>query len=181
MKKILITLAAVLCCTGMMTVFTGCNNNPVTPPSPQTKEATDVVMAYAFTIDTVLQNRFNFTVEYYDNDGQIKMEAMNGLTWKKSVKAPLPATLGARLKIQLKEGLDPATMPKFKFTYSYTFTYQTKDKDGKDVSNLVSVNDIITRSPKEGMVQQWLDELDGVLDQRCYDFDAKGNASLREW
>jgi len=181
MKKTLMTLAAVLCCTGMMSVFTGCNNKPVTPPSPQTNKATDVVMEYAYTIDTVLQNRFNFTVEYYDNDGQIKMEAMNGLTWKKSVKAPLPATLGARLKIQLKEGLDPATMPKFKFTYSYSFAYQAVDKDGKEAGTLLVVKDTVTSSPKEGMVQQLLDSLDGVLDQHCYDFDAKGNASAREW
>ena len=181
MKKTLMTLAAVLCCTGMMSVFTGCNNKPVTPPSPETNKATDVKMDYSFGIDTVLQNRFNFTVEYYDNDGQIKTEAMNGLAWKKSAKAPLPATLGARLKIQLKEGIDPATMPKFTFSYNYGFAYQVVDKDGKEAGALLVVKDSITSAIKEGKVQPWLESINGVLDQRCYDFDAKGNASAREW
>ena len=39
MKKILMTLAAVLCCAMTMTVFTSCKDNENTPLETQTKPA----------------------------------------------------------------------------------------------------------------------------------------------
>ena len=48
MKKILMTLAALFCCTMTMTVFTACsvndNNDPVTPLEPR---ADYTIMSYA--------------------------------------------------------------------------------------------------------------------------------------
>lgn len=50
MKKILMTLAAVLCCAMTMTVLTACSNdnddNPVTPPEPEKELAEYTIMYY---------------------------------------------------------------------------------------------------------------------------------------
>ena len=50
MKKMMMTLAAVLCCAMISTVFTACSNdsddNPVTPPEPEKELAEYTIMYY---------------------------------------------------------------------------------------------------------------------------------------
>ena len=76
MKKNLMTLAAVLCCTAL---FTSCGkNNPDQPEAPDTTPVS-AVMTYKFTVTEDLFNAFTLTVEYYDAAGARQAQPRHGL------------------------------------------------------------------------------------------------------
>lgn len=136
------TIAAVLCCAAL---FTSCGkNNPSQSDTPAPAKDTTpaaAVIVYSFTVTDDLVSAFNLTVEYYDAAGELKSETMTSKEWTKTVKSnQLPATLGARVKIQLKEGFDPSKGNVFSAKHNYGYNYCVVNKsDEKLGSNIVYV------------------------------------------
>ena len=136
MKKNLMTLAAVLCCAAL---FTSCGkDNPTQPEAPDTTPAA-AVLTYKLTVSDDLFSAFNLTAEYYDAAGAVKTEAMTSKEWTKTVKTDkLPATLGARVKIQLKAGFDSSKDAVFSAKHSYAYEYYVVNKSNEKLGSTVT-------------------------------------------
>lgn len=95
-------------------------------------------MDYKLTVGDGMLGVLNLTVEYYDADGKVQTEVLTAKEWKKSVRAKLPTTLGARLKVQLKDGIDPAAIETFTAAYGYSYNGYAVSATDKVVGNVVN-------------------------------------------
>jgi len=131
MKKNLMTIAAVLCCTAL---FTSCGkSNPDQPVGPDTTPVA-AVMDYKFSVSDDLFSAFTLTVEYYDAAGAVKTETMTSKEWAKTVKSDnLPATLGARVSMKLKDGFDSSKEGVFSARHSYHYEHYVVNKYNEKV------------------------------------------------
>ena len=175
------TLAAVLSCAMTTTVFTACgsdddDNNPVDDTTPVA-----AMMNYSLTVGDVMFNYFDLTVEYYDANGKVQSEQITQNSWTKNVKAKLPATLGARLKVQLKSGVDISTYEKVSVSYGYNFMGYAVSATDKVVSDAVGHGTSISSDMKSDKVSEWLESHADGLVKFLYVFDAKGQPTNSSW
>ena len=180
MKKNLMTLAAVLCCTAL---FSSCEKNyPDQPKAPDTTPAASV-MAYKFTVTDDLFSAFNLTVEYYDASGAVKTETMTSKEWTKTVKSnKLPATLGARVKIQLKDGFDSSKEGVFSAKHSYGYEYYVVNKGNEKLGSTVSNGSSGGVDMKYEKVPDYAERyLDKPIMKFLYNFAADGTATSGSW
>ena len=106
MRKFLMTLAAVLCCAMISTLFTACGSDEEKKTDDNTPVACG--MSYMISIGRDLFDHANFTVEYYDANGKLQSEKMANELWEKEITTKLPGIVGVQVKmqmIQLQEGL----------------------------------------------------------------------------
>ena len=182
MRKILMTLAAVLCCAMTTTVFTACgsddddNNTPVDNTTPVAS-----VMDYSLTVGDDMFNYLDLTVEYYDANGKVQTEPMTQKTWTKKVSAKLPATLGARLKAQLKFGVDVSTQEKVTVSYGYNYMGYAVSATDKVVSDVVSHGNSSSLDMRGEKVSEWLERHADGLVKFLYVFDANGQPTSSSW
>jgi hypothetical protein len=180
MKKNLMTLAAILCCTAL---FTSCGkDNPTQPDAPDTTPVS-AVMAYAFTVTDDLFGAFNLTVEYYDENGVVKTEAMTSKEWTKTVKTTkLPATLGARLKMQLKDGFDSSKEGVFSAKHSYGYEYCVVNKSNEKLGATVSSGSSGGSDMKYEKVPAYAQKYqDTPIMKFLFNFAADGKATKGSW
>ena len=178
MKKTLMTLAAVLCCS---VLFTACNkDNGGQTPEEDTKPAY-AIMDYALTVGDDMLSALNLTIEYYDADGKVKTEQMTQKSWTKKVKAKLPVTLGIRLKAQLKEGVDVSTWEKFTASYGYNYNGYAVSASDLVVGNIVAHGTESTLAMKGDKVSEWLERHADGLVKFAFDFAEGGQATSRSW
>ena len=176
MKKILMTLAAVLCCAMTTTVFTACSgddeNNGNTPKQPDNTPAyAEVTFTFWGTQD--LLDIADMTVTYNDGTGD-KTETVTTVNWVKTVKASLPVSFKFERKITLKENVTLTADQ----TYSYFNGHETKYKvttaNGTEIKSGKSSSGSNQASNLKG------DKLNlvitqGLMDRSCtYDFDKDG-------
>ena len=177
MKKYLMMIAALVCCTVMITVMTACGNDDddIVPVdlTPAFAE-----MEYSLNVGDDMLEKLDLTVEYRDDNGKLQTEAMTGKKWKKTVTAKLPVTLGVRLKAELKEGVDPATIEAFSAEYSYLIHGYIKNAEHSVLSNFMEGNDQTTPLTSEN-INIWLETRASHLVNVFYDFAADGKVKER--
>ena len=134
MKKIMLTLAAVLCCAMTTTVLTACggSDDSGNVPGPD-KTPVAGVMEAKFEVSEDIIKYLDVTVEYYDADGSVKKEQMDKTTWSKQVKAKLTAKLGARLSMKVKDGVDVSTITKMTFAVADPYKLYCVDSSSSEV------------------------------------------------
>ena len=181
MKKT-VFLAALICCA-MTTVFTSCDKYDDNKLKPETEDTTPVaaVMNYTLKVGDDILGSFNLTVEYYNAEGKLQTEPMTQSEWKKSVKANLPVNLGARLKIQLKEGINFDNIEKFNVSYGYSFNGYAVSANDKVVGNQVSGGTDTSMSMKGDKVIEWSERRADGLVKFLYSFAADGQATSTSW
>jgi hypothetical protein len=109
MKKTMMTLAAVLCCSLAFTACQKDNSASGDTPSgddPSANKIAKVVVEYCFqTTDDMLQY-FDFNLEYLDvTNGNKMSEKISGADFKKEyTDVQLPLTMGFNVTATLKEG-----------------------------------------------------------------------------
>lgn len=115
------TLAAVFCCAMTTTVLTACggNDDGDVPGPDKTPVAGKMTASYQVSEDML--KYLTISVEYYDADGNVKKEQMDKTEWAKEVKAKLPAKVGARLLMKLKDGVDASTITSIAFSRTYAY------------------------------------------------------------
>jgi hypothetical protein len=180
MKKNLMTIAAVLCCAAL---FTSCGkDNPAQPETPDTTPVS-AVMDYKFTITDALFSAFNLTVEYYDATGAVKTETMTSKEWTKTVRTDkLPATLGARVKIQLKDGFDSSQEGVFSAKHSYHYEYYVVNKSNEKLGSTVSNGSEGGVDMKYEKVPDYAQRyLDKPIMKYLFNFAADGTATSGSW
>lgn len=183
MRKILLTLAAVFCCAMTTTVFTACGSDDDDNNTPKPDDTTPVaaVMEYSLSVGDDILSLLNLTIEYYDADGKLQIEPLTQKSWKKSVRTKLPATLGARLKMQLKDGADPASLAQFTASYGYSYNGYAVSATDKVVGNVVSSGTDQTLTMQGDKVTTWMERHADGLVKFLYAFTANGQAVSSSW
>ena len=179
MKKTIKTLAAVLCCA---LAFTACTKDEPGNPTPET-DLTPVaaLMDYTLTMGEDMLNMCDITIEYYDTDGKVKNEALTKGSWEKRVLAPLPASLGVRVKAKLKSGANPSSQESFTAAYGYDYMGYAVNSTGGVVSDVVGRGSSTSMSMKGDKVEEWLTRHADGLFSFLYSFDAKGKPTRETW
>lgn len=110
MKKSFMTLAAVLCCIMTMGLMNSCKENNQ-PTNPTEDKKLSVKMPYKFQASSDLLEYFDINIEYYDSVGDIKSEQLAQEEWEKTFVVDMPCTLGMRVGLEFKDGVDLSAMP----------------------------------------------------------------------
>ena len=126
MKKILMTLAAVLCCTIITTVFTACgsdDDNTNTPPAQPKVVSYQIDYSLEFpkefTLNSVVCGNLyllcdKLEVGYIDENGQEQREVINNGKWSKSVTYKYKKNLKTYLMLYVTK---PASIDESSLTY----------------------------------------------------------------
>jgi len=176
------TLAAVLCCAMTTTVFTACGSDDDSGTS-KSEDTTPVaaVMEYSFTSSDAMLATFDLTIEYYDANGRVQTEPMTQNTWTKKVTAKLPATLGARLKVQVKAGIDTSTAETIPVAWGYQYMGYAVSATDKVVSNVVTKGNSKAYDMEGDKLSEWLDFYADGLVKYLFVFDTKGQVTEGSW
>lgn len=191
MKKIFLTLAAIVCCAMTTAVFTSCGGDDSTSggggggdEQPDVTPA-GVELYASFTVDAETLTYFDMTVEYFDEAGNLKSEPMTSKAWEKTIMAPLPAKVGARLKIALKEDNPLDDNKNYTFTWTFSRSCFIVNKKGENLSSGISLSVSskgFTDKPgsiiKENVAKNYKD---GVVYDLIYEADSKGNLAKSSW
>ena len=186
-KYFLFLLAAILCCVMTTTVFTAYTTEEEGRGASNDNSVAVAVKA----IDTIkvtdeLLEKFNLTIDYYDVDGKIKTEPLTTNTWIKSFKTPLPAKVGVRLRLNLKEGVTKEDVKGLSFRggrFSY-FTYVVDQTDRLYSSSVhgdgseISVHLPTDETRLEGLLNIYKN---AGIEYYLYTYDENGNYSSGAW
>ncbi len=175
MKKIMKTLAAVLCCAMISTLFTACGSDEEKKTDDNTPVACG--MSYMISIGRDLFDHANFTVEYYDANGKLQSEKMANELWEKEITTKLPGIVGVQVKMQMKDGVSTADIDLFSIDYLFRYEAYILTADGKKTTcNLNAARPSIQIHGSD--VPNWVEE-HSVLKAAsfCYTFDANGKYS----
>ncbi len=183
MKKYLMAATALMLLTVSSVSLTACSSDDDDNTSNPATDTTPVaaVMDYALTVGDDMLKTLNLTVEYYDTDGNMQTEALTAKEWKKSIKTKLPATLGLRLKAQLKDGIAPATIETFTAAYSYSYNGYAVSATDKVVGNVVNYGTESTLAMQGDKIPTWLEHHADGLVKFLYTFAANGQATSSSW
>ena len=180
-KKISWATLTVMCAMTMITVFSACSKDDDDKNSADDNKATAAVMNCDLTVGDDMFNYLDLTVEYYDANGKAQSEQMTEKTWTKNVKAKLPATLGARLKMQVKSGIDPASLEKFTEDVRYTYSVAPMNASGKELSGGKSYSNHPTLDMPGNKVADWTAKHADGLVKFLYIIDANGYVTEGSW
>lgn len=172
----------VMCALVMTTTLTACggdddndskgggdNHKPVAASLNATLTAGDDLMKY-----------FDLTVDYYDANGKLQSEPLKEAKWEKTIKASLPATLGVRLKAQLKDGVDPATIDLISVKSSLSYDYKILDANDGRVDGFAFSHGG-SYSIHGSDIPEWLKDEGQKIEEILYNFDASGKYTEGSW
>ena len=180
MKKIMMTIAAVICCAMATTVFTSCGDDDEKTPSTDTKPVA-AYMEYKLEVGDQMLTYFDMTVEYYDSDGTLKTEQMTQKTWSKTVRAKLPVTLGARMVGTPKANIDLNPQEKITYAYGYYYTGYAVSSTDLVVGNVASNGVSSSYDVPSDKVAEWIQRVAGGIAGFQVAFDANGKATSSTW
>ena len=142
MKKTLFYSIAMLMCTMLMV---GCNgqNEPQTPDQPEQPEDTTTTVVkpvaalldYQFEVTEEMLEVANFTISYYDKDGELQTEQLESTKWDKIIVAKLPAKLGVQVNAALREDFDSTKYEVFRALKKYYYFAYAVGSDGKQADS----------------------------------------------
>ncbi len=188
MKKILMTLAAVLCCAMTMTVFTACGDDKDDNNTPEIGEIKGIAARYLFSVDEQMAQLCDYTMTYYGINGQLTTEQAtwtikNGTaTWIKDVSnTQFPATFGLKVSVKVKEGAQLEGVrisniyPISNLLYVEGITTKAEKAWGKTVDFTGSASTHASTSGEKlpAYTEAW-EHHGGVLNKTCT-FDKDGN------
>ena len=179
MKNLFMTLAVVMCCAIISSVFTACSSDD--DKNSDNGKAVAAVMNYMVNVGDDVFAALDLTIEYYDANGKVQSEKMMKKEWEKEVRAKLPATLGVRLKAQLKSDFDVTSGKTFIAAYGYSYAGYALDAAGEVVSTPAISSSEESMSMRVGEIAEWLERhSDGIL-KYLYTFDVNGKAISATW
>ena len=180
MKRLFMTLAAVVCCAMISTVFTACSDDDDNDSADKTKAVAAIMNCKMDVSDDILA-ALDLTVEYYDADGKVQSEKMTKKEWEKEIRTKLPATLGARLKAKLKPDFDVTSDQKFAFAFGYSYAgYAVNSSDDVVATPHIKAGER-SKTLKADEIAEWIESQPEGIVAYLYFFDASGNASAATW
>ena len=174
--------AALICMTMTSVALISCggdDDNDNVPSTPKSDNYTTSVMDFSYSVSDDALALVDFVVEYYDANGKLQSEKMTESTFTKTVKGGLPAYLGARLMMSVKDGVDLTSADKVTLLIDYTYSaYCVNDKGG--TSNVVV--DGTQRGGKMSLTQleRFVTNNSGLL-RFAVDYTTDGKATKTDW
>ncbi len=178
MKNLFMTLAVVMCCAIISSVFTACSSDD---DKADDSKAVAAVMNYMVNVGDDVFAALYLTIEYYDANGKVQSEKMMKKEWEKEVRAKLPATLGVRLKAQLKSDFDVTSGKTFIAAYGYSYAGYALDAAGEVVSTPAISSSEESMSMRVGEISEWLGRHSDGIVKYLYTFDTSGKATSASW
>ncbi len=148
MKKILITLAAVLCCAMSSMMFTACgsdsddNNQPPVDDNSAVSQTWDINITQDIS-DPEVKNYLPIKVCFYDANGELKVEPMAGQAYNKKITYEKGATKSGFFAVRMIENFSQLTEGTLEYivgievTGTVTNNYKNGKKEVVDLKNLV--------------------------------------------
>lgn len=180
-KKFFGVALTAMCALVMTTTFTACGgDDDDNKGGGDTNKPVAASMKATLTAGDDLINNFDLTVDYYDANGKIQSEPLKEGKWEKTIKASLPATLGVRLKAQLKDGIDPASIDLLAVKSSISYAYNILDaNDG--ILDYFGYANTSSYSIHGSDIPDWLKDEGEKIEHVLYTFDANGKYTLGSW
>lgn len=163
-------------------ILTSCTKDGGDDPAPvEDTKPVATIMDYSLTVGSDMMNYLDLTVEYYDATGIVQSEQMKQATWTKKVKAALPATLGVRLKIQLKSGVDTSGLDKFTESYSYLYEVYPVNASEKALEGGKSGRKVVGLDFQGEKLAEWVQRHANGLTKFLCVIDVNGQVSSGSW
>ena len=177
MKKFMMAAVALICMTMTSVALSSCGDDDDDKGNDGSQFSTAVLDFTLITSDETLAV-FDVTAEYYDN-GKLQSEKLTQSTFKKTVKAALPANLGARLFFNVKSGVDVASLEKVEATYGYEYSTWCESANGAK-GKIVIKEDLKHASLSGDRVEAWLAKNSDLI-KFGYDYTANGEIVNTGW
>ena len=180
MKKFMMTLAAVLCCTMTATVFTACGSDDDNNSKPQDPPTSCEMKVTLLTDDETLVS-FDFYFKYYDENGQIKSEKVvfdekdyeGRRTCTKTVTAKLPGVVGGLCEAKMKDGAGTGAKH---YARGFEVSFMSYTASKKSINFYKPGWGYFVNNVYETLS----DDYARVMDISCQ-FDSQGTGSLGRW
>lgn len=138
MKKIMITIAAIVCCAMISTTLIACggddsdkggNGDPSVDKTPSI-----VSMTFSSDVNADMLEYFDIVMIYNDGTGE-KQETITTNKWTKTLTAKLPASFSFKRQIRVKANKYDALVAATKVTTTkqYSYVYEIFNAAGKPV------------------------------------------------
>jgi len=170
MKKVILTLAAVLCCASL---FVSCKKGD-NPDTPDTTPAF-VEMTFSFYATQDMINYTDMLVSYEAGNEKNSVNQEN-LEWSKTVKVNLPCTIKFGRTITVKDGAQLTPDKNFAYTTGFGVSYNFLNAAGQQVKRGGIASSSVSSSMKADKVAVLINN--GTLNSEfVYTFDKDGNVA----
>ena len=173
--------ALTMMCAMTTTVMTACSSSDDDGGKTSSNDPVAATMDYVLTTSNEMLDILDVTIEYYDENGKVQTEKMTNPEWKKTVRAKLPATLGARMKGQLKDGVDVTTIASFKASYGYSYMGYAVNANNQAVGAVQSNSSSSNLTMKGEKIPEFLNDKKAGIVKFLFTFDTKGNSTSASW
>lgn len=131
MKKVILTLAAVLCCASL---FTSCKKDSSGSDTPSTSTPAYVVMTVSIPCTDDMLQYTNMSISY-EAGNEKKTETVTSKSWSKEFKVKLPGTISVTRTVTLKEGQTIPDDAAFAYTTGHSISWKLQDANGNDLKS----------------------------------------------
>jgi hypothetical protein len=169
MKKVILTLAAVLCCASL---FTSCKKDSGSQ-SGGTGTAAYVVMSVKIPCTANMLEYTNMSISY-EAGNEKNTETVTGSSWSKEFKVKLPGTIKIDRTVTLRDDRTIPADDSFTYTKGYNLSWKFVDENGKDV-RAGGISGIDGSSSGKGSKVKELIEQGKLNISLNYPFDKDGN------
>jgi len=182
MKKMMMAAVALICMTMMSVSLTSCGSDDDKSDPVVDNKPVAGVMNCSLTVGDDMFDKFNLSIKYYDENGKVQTEALTKTTWEKRVmNKSLPATLGFRLLVEAKEGIDYSTLVKVTESYNYAYKVFSVNAKGEEMAGGKSGVSGVSLDIPGSKVSEWLeDHVDGIF-EAVYVVNESGKAESTSW
>lgn len=170
MKKVILTLAAVLCCASL---FTACNKDSSGSGSQTAGTPTYVLMNISIPCTAEMLDYTNMSISY-EAGNEKNTETVTGSSWTKEFKVQLPATISVKRTVTTRTDRTIPADDSFPYAKGYSVNWKFLDENSKEIKagGIAGVN--TSGSSKGSKVQEMIEK--GGLDISLnYSFDKDGN------
>lgn len=166
MKKVFFYSIALLVSAMLMVGCKG-KNEPQTPVQPEQQDTTEVKPAgvlfyYQFDVTDDMRKVGEFTVSYYDKEGNVQTEKLtDSNTWKKTIVSGYPTKFGVKVDLALKADFDSTQFEVFQALTYYEYKVYTVDAEGNRLKNGKGKSYISSASPIQmapGMIEKYFEK-----------------------
>lgn len=188
MKMNLLRISMVAMCAILMSgLMTGCNKDNNEPDDPQNPEKGPAIAARAnakAVISSDILKYYDVTIDYYNNDGELKQMKLETEELILETKAALPTKSGMRMTMKEKEGIDFENMDET-IQLKYSFSYKSAAVDANDF--IIGEKHELLEGGTEANLQGkkayvWVKAFNEKLPVSfLFEFDKDGNSKSLEW